>query len=494
MKIQLPHYVISIARILIKEGYKSYLVAGAIRDTMIDIQPHDYDIATDALPEDLMKIFPKSIAVGAQFGTIVVLQPDISGENFEVEVTTLRSEEDYLKGRWPAKVNFVRDLEEDLERRDFTMNAMAMDMGEHGIKYLETHPAIGEQTATDKMHTFDFTVIDHFNGKNDIANKVIRAVGDPVKRFTEDGLRPFRACRFASRMGFTIDEPTFIAITKCLNVSKMVSTERIRDEFIKLLMDSPKPSHGLELMRISGLLELFLPELVKCKGVDQQIGHSFDVYDHLLRAVDLAADNVKLATLFHDIAKPQTTTHDGHFYGHDQLGANMTKKIMKRLRFPNREIERTVNLVRWHMFYYPYTEQELQDGPLSKRDVKKATHWSDGAVRRFIKRVGIENIEELFALRIADATSEPESMWSPEEIVALQARISAILKEDNAFKISDLEITGNDMINEFGIEPGPIIGKTMAYLLDQVLEDPKLNGKKELLTLAKQFIDKEKSY
>lgn len=491
MKINLPHYVISVARVLIKEGYKAYLVAGAIRDTIIGIQPHDYDIATDALPEDLIRLFPKSIAVGAQFGTVVVLQPDATGENFSVEVTTLRSEEDYLKGRWPSKVTFVRNLEDDLQRRDFTMNAMALDLGEFGVKYLESHPAIEQEHATDHLHEYEFTLIDYYNGAHDIESRIIRTVGDPVARFTEDGLRPYRACRFASQLGFAIDEQTFIAITRCLNVSSMVSTERVRDEFMKLLLKSSKPSHGIELLRISGLLNLFLPELAQTKGVTQDIGHAFDVYDHTLRAVDLASDNVKLATLFHDIGKPQTANGNGHFYGHDQLGADLTEKIMKRLRFSNAEIKRTSNLVRWHMFYYPYTEKELQQGPPDLEEQKSVRHWSDGAVRRFIRRVGLENIEDLFALRIADATSEPESMWSPEEIVALQARISKVLEEDTALKIADLDIDGKDIMAEFGIAPSPIIGKTLSHLLDLVIENPNLNGKVELLRLAKEFIEKE---
>lgn len=490
--IEIPHYVISVARVLIKEGYKAYLVAGAIRDSLLGMTPHDYDIATDALPEQLIKLFPKSLAVGAQFGTIVVVQQDSSGESFTVEVTTLRNEEDYLKGRWPSKVNFVRNLEEDLKRRDFTINALAMDLSEQGLTYLQQHPEREEHFELSHQHSFDFTIIDYFSGRQDLENKVIRAVGDPIARFTEDGLRPYRACRFASQLGFSIEQQTFNAISQCLNVSAMVSMERIRDEFMKLLMRSPKPSVGLELLRTSGLLKLFLPELNETYGVQQDIGHAFDVYHHLLRTVDLAPDSVKLAALFHDIAKPETSTGDGHFYGHDQLGAKQTEKIMKRLRFSNLEIKKVSNLVRWHMFFYPYTPEELnQHDQKDSEEVKAARFWSDGAVRRFIKRVGLENIEDLFALRIADATSEPVSMWSPEEIVALQARISKVLEEDTALKVSDLAINGKNIMHEFHLTPGPVIGKTLDFLLELVIENPNLNGKDELLTKAREFLEKE---
>ncbi|MCC7303897.1 HD domain-containing protein [bacterium] len=493
MQIEIPHYVVSVARILAKEGFKAYLVAGAIRDTLLGIEPHDYDIATDALPEQLIALFPKSIAVGAQFGTVIAVQQDSHGENFQVEVTTLRNEEDYLQGRWPSKVNFVRNLEEDLQRRDFTINALAIDFAEKGIAYLE-HSMVDTEYAMTHRHHYEFTLLDYYNGQNDLANKVIRTVGNPVTRFTEDGLRPYRACRFASQLGFSIEQQTFEAIKKCLNVSSLVSVERVRDEFMKLLLKSPKPSIGLNLLKDSGLLQLFLPELIEGIGVEQGIGHAFDVYDHSLRTVDLAPDNVKLAALFHDIAKPKTSTNDGHFYGHDQKGADMTETIMRRLKFSNAEIKEVSNLVRWHMFYYPYNEAELKEAGKPTQQIeeegKELKFWSDGAVRRFIRRVGLENIENLFALRIADATSEPVSMWAPEEIVALQARISKVLEEDNALKISDLAINGNDVMIEFSLQPNPIIGQALNYLLEQVIEDPNLNDKTQLLHLAKEFINK----
>lgn len=485
--IEIPHYVLSVARVLLKEGYKAYLIGGAIRQTLLKQPISDYDIYTDALPESLLKLFPKAIAVGAKFGTVVVVQRDVTGEHFHVEVTTLRSEEEYVKGRWPSKVTFVNSLEKDLSRRDFTFNAMAVDLSEHGLDYLSMDDA--EQPSLTELSSFSFTLIDYYGGINDIESKVVRTVGDPIKRFTEDGLRMYRACRFASQLSFVIEENTFLTMKECLPVAKLISAERIRDEFLKILYRSPKPSKGIEYLRISGLLEQFFPELLATRGVDQPIGHAFDVYEHTLRVVDIAPDAVKLAALFHDIAKPQTSTNDGHFYGHDKEGATIAETVMKRLRFSTKEIQKVSNLVRWHMFYYPYSENDLIEHPVENiAPENEIIKWNDGAVRRFIKRVGADNISDLFMLRIADGSSEPESMWDPKEIIALEKRISKILEEDAALKVTDLAIDGVELQSACALKPGPLIGKTLAYLLEQVIEDPKLNTKEKLTELAKQFI------
>jgi tRNA nucleotidyltransferase (CCA-adding enzyme) len=265
MKIKIPTYVISTARVLIKEGFKAYLVGGAVRDAFLGNTPADYDIATDAVPEELIKIFPKAIAVGAKFGTVLVVQRDENGENFSVEVTTLRSEEEYIKGRWPSKVTFVREISEDLKRRDFTINAMAIDLASQGLQYI-SEPSVKNLALTEEKE-YEFGLIDMFDGVGDIERKIIRTVGNPVERFTEDGIRTYKACRLASQLGFEIEENTFKAITECLTVSKMISMERIREEFMKLLTKSAKPSVGIEYMRKSGLLELFIPELLEGIGV-----------------------------------------------------------------------------------------------------------------------------------------------------------------------------------------------------------------------------------
>jgi poly(A) polymerase/tRNA nucleotidyltransferase (CCA-adding enzyme) len=486
MNVKLPTYVVTTARILLKEGFKAYLVGGAVRDAFLGAVPADYDIATDALPEDLLQIFPKAIAVGAKFGTILVVQRDINGENFSTEVTTLRSEEEYIKGRWPTKVTFVRNIEEDLKRRDFTINAMAIDMGAKGIDYLIA-PIASNEIELSNLKDYEFEITDPFGGQEDLAKKIVRTVGNPIERFTEDGLRTYKACRMAAQLGFEVDQKTLEAISECLTVARMISAERIRDEFVKLLMKSPKPSIGIDLMRQTGLLDIFFPELIKCIGIDQPIGHAFDVYHHTLRTVDLAPDRIRLAALFHDVGKADTGTPDGHFYGHDQLGAEITKKVMKRLRFSTKEIQKVSELVRWHMFMYPLEKEGEKQDEGSSKEFKG---WSDSAVRRFIKRVGLENLDDLFALRIADGTSEPVSMWNPQEIIELQQRISAVLAEDTAFKVSDLAINGNLLMRKLTLKPGKIVGDILNHLLELVLDNPNINNEEKLLVAAREYIQK----
>jgi tRNA nucleotidyltransferase (CCA-adding enzyme) len=371
------------------------LVGGAVRNMLVGLDPHDFDIATDALPENIEKIFPKSININAKFGTIIVIVESKSGERFDVEVTTFRKEEEYYGGRWPAKVEFINDLYEDLSRRDYTINALAIDLN----------------NINDEGVTSDEIVIDHFNGKQDLENKVIRAVGDPVERLSEDGLRSYRACRIASVYGFSIEEQTLNAIKQMLHISKMVSIERVRDEFIELITNSPKPSVGIELLRETGLLGLFLPELLLMRGIIQPKFHADDLYTHSLTALDIAEDSVKLAALFHDIGKINTMSEDDggiHFYGHDVEGAKITEKILNRLKFPKVEVQRVSNLVRWHMFYYPSADWRKEYG--NEVDLEAKDHgWTDSAVRRFVKKVGEDMLEDLFKLRIADANSNPIS-------------------------------------------------------------------------------------
>ncbi len=473
VSLSLPFYVQKVARILAKEGYKCYLVGGALRDVVVGVQPEDYDLATDAKPEVMLKIFPKSVSTGAQFGMVTALIPDEHGEIFEVQVTTFRSEENYVDGRWPSKVVFIDDLDKDLGRRDFTFNAMALDLAHTSLDGSEQERS--------------FTLHDPFGGIRDLGLKVVRAVGTPLERFKEDGLRAFKACRMASQLQFNMEEDTFNAIKEALPVARMVSMERIRDEFVKMLMHSSKPSVGIDLMRRTGLLEIFLPELVDCYGVEQKVFHADDVYWHSLKTCDVAPDRIKLAALFHDIAKPHKCTGDGHFYGHDVEGEKMTREIMKRMKFSKNEIERTAILVRNHMFFFPHAQEGMSQEEIEKINEKE---WSDSAVRRFISRVGEENIDDLFQLRIADATSNPKAAFESREIEHLQGRISEVRQKDMALKITDLDITGEDIVN-LGIPKGPEVGKILNYLLDEVLEDPLVNTKEKLIFLTKEYVSKK---
>jgi poly(A) polymerase/tRNA nucleotidyltransferase (CCA-adding enzyme) len=452
-----------------KEGFECYLVGGAVRDVAMGKEPRDYDLATDALPDEMLNIFPKSISVGAKFGTVMALIQDNMGETHEVEVTTFRSESDYIDGRWPSSVKFVDEIDKDLGRRDFTINAMVIDLGNIELDGSE--------------NTKEVEIYDPFNGLKDIELKKIRAVGTPIERFSEDGLRAFKACRLASQLSFDIDEDTFDAISKSVPVAAQVSMERIRDEFMKMLLKSPKPSVGIDLMKRTGLLKLFMPELLEGIGVEQKLFHHDDVYWHSLRTCDAAHDSVKLAALLHDIAKPRTDMGNGHFYGHDNMGANMAEEIMKRMKFPQAEVKRVKLLIKNHMFYYPHIEENMSEEEKNKIELHQ---WTDAAVRRFLQRVGQENIDDLFKLRLADAQSNPMTAFKPEEITLLQQRISKVLQQDMALKITDLKINGDDLV-ELGIPKGPKVGEVLKELLELVLDDPMMNTKEKLTEKAKEL-------
>ena len=469
VKITIPEYVQKVARILTKEGFECYLVGGALRDIVLNNQPHDYDLATNALPDEMLNMFPKSISTGAKFGTVIALVQDKYKETHEVEVTTFRSESDYVDGRWPTNVDFVDDIDMDLGRRDFTFNSMAMDLSRMNMDGSEEEKE-GE-------------IYDPFDGIGDIERKIVKAVGTPIERFKEDGLRAFKACRVASQLGFDIEKETFEAIKESVPIASKVSMERIRDEFMKMLLDSPKPSVGIDLMRQTGLLNIFIPELLEGVNVEQKLFHAHDVYWHTLKTCDVAHDSVKLAALLHDIAKPRTDMGNGHFYGHDKMGADLAEKIMKRMKFSQSEIERVKILIQNHMFYYPHVKEEMTD---EERENIEAHEWSDAAVRRFIQRVGEENIDDLFKLRLADAQSNPATAFKPDEITILQKRISEVREQDMALKVTDLDLTGEDLM-ELGIEKGPELGRILNELLDMVVEDPLLNTKEKLLEKGKEL-------
>jgi len=464
----IPSYVQDIARILHKEGFAAYLVGGSVRDLIMKRAPHDYDIGTDALPEDIQKIFPKAIATGAKFGAMIVLVKDENNESQPVDVTTFRTEEQYIGGRWPSKVEFTRNIDDDLSRRDFTINAMALDLArldqEDGAAIL----------------------LDPFGGQDDIKRKLIRAVGDAKQRLKEDALRALRACRLASVLGFSVDSGIIEATSEILPMIDNLSAERVRDEFQKIIYNSPRPSIGIRLLQKTGILGVWIPELLEGVGVEQPEYHKYDVYEHSLRTLDKADDKGKLAALFHDIGKPRTHK-DGHFYRHDIVGAEMTKEILKRLRFSNKEIDQVCTLVRWHMFYFPYDEDSLMKGELrTERSQPGVGEWGDAAIRRFVKNVGGEDaIDDLIRLRIADATANPMSSFNEKEICALQERIAQVRQKDMALKVSDLDIKGEDL-EALGIDPGPKMGKILYELLELVIEDPAINDKEKLINIVKE--------
>ncbi len=430
---------LQIVKTLKQNGYECYIVGGSVRDLLMGKNPHEWDLTTNADPKTVTKLFTKVVPTGIKYGTVTVL---LDGESFEV--TTFRKDEKYVDGRHPENVKFTKNLEEDLSRRDFTINAIAFD-------------------------PIDNKLVDIFSGQNDIKKKIIRTVGDPVERFTEDGLRPIRACRFSSQLGFEIEKNTLDAMPKVLRMVKKVAIERVHDELVKILKTN-KPSIGIDALYRTQILHLFIPELVALYGVLQpEEYHKHDVYWHTLYACDAApADNliVRLAALFHDIAKPDCK--DGMtFYNHDKVGAKIVLKILKRLKFSNEITENVVNLVSHHMFNYQ-------------------TSWSDAAVRRFIKRVGIHNVENLFALRRADIAAMKQKM-NNDYLVELHKRIEKVVKEENALNVIDLKIDGKDIMKALKIKPGPKVGKILNELLEAVLDDPKINSKAKLLELVRAY-------
>jgi tRNA nucleotidyltransferase (CCA-adding enzyme) len=395
----------------------------------------------------------RTVPTGEKHGTVTVLTERPDGEKEHVEVTTYRGEGAYSDGRRPDQVEFVRSLTEDLKRRDFTMNAIAYD-------------------------PLDDRVEDPFGGRADLAAGLIRAVGVPLERFREDGLRAMRAVRFAAQLGFRLDDATRDAIPQALDVFKKVSAERVRDELVKILL-SPKPSVGLQLMQTTGLLGESIPELLEGVGLHQNKHHAHDVWHHTLAAVDathLFSDAgppwvVRMAALMHDVAKPRTAKpredepREHTFYRHEHVGAEMADEIMRRLRFSTREREHVVNLTRNHMFWY-------------------SAEWTDGTVRRFISRVGAEALPDLFALREGDVRARGRGEDPGVEVDELKKRVARQIESAAALKISDLALGGADVMRILACKPGPIVGEVLRRLLERVLDDAELNTYERLEALV----------
>jgi poly(A) polymerase/tRNA nucleotidyltransferase (CCA-adding enzyme) len=437
-------------------GFEAYAVGGCVRDLLLGKKPADWDITTSATPEQIQKVFPKSFYAN-RFGTVTVLTAASDANMKEIEVTTYRVEADYTDSRHPNKVDFTASLEEDLARRDFTINAMAMKPG-------------------NMINGMD--IIDLFGGLQDLNKKHIRAVGDPRERFSEDALRLLRAIRFASQLGFTIESATFTAIQELAATITRVSLERIRDELVKIVM-SKQPESGFNMLNESGLLLHILPELAEGVGVEQNKHHIYTVFDHCIKSLQYAADfeyplHVRLATLFHDIGKPRTRRLQGDdytFYAHEIVGARMTEKLMQRLKFPNELITKVVHLVRQHMFYY---------------DVGKVT---EAGTRRLLRRVGKENFADLVKLRVAERKGSGVPKAHPYRLRHLEYMVEKVSQEP--ITTGDLAISGTNLIHELKLTPGPIFGGVLNALLAEVLEDPKKNTKEYLLRRAQELLQED---
>jgi tRNA nucleotidyltransferase (CCA-adding enzyme) len=452
---QIPPDVVVLCRRLRAAGHEAHLVGGGVRDMLIGRAPADFDLATDARPEEVLELFGHSFAIptGLKHGTVTVLTDATPRRS--VEVTTFRGEGEYFDGRRPSSVTYVDTLTEDLSRRDFTMNAVAFD------------PIDGRLT-------------DPFDGQGDLARRLVRAVGEPLVRFREDGLRPMRAIRQAAQLEFEVDPPTLGAIPATLEVFRKVSAERIRDELFKLLV-APRPSRGVELMRATGLLGEALPELLEGVGCTQNRFHKHDVFGHTLAVVDATVGDavVRLGALLHDVGKPRSrqpredAPGEYSFFKHEYVGEAMADAICRRLKLANADRERVIGMVRNHMFYY-------------------APEWSDGTIRRFVRRVGgPEALGALFALREGDVAGRGFGEDPDDELGELRRRIALVASADAALRVTDLAINGQDVMHVLGIGPGRPVGMILEQLLERVLDDPSLNARDRLEVLLLELQGKK---
>ncbi len=434
--------MLDICKELRSAGERAWVVGGCVRDTLRGDRVNDWDVATTARPEKVQKVFRKVIPTGIDHGTVTVLW---KGQPFEV--TTLRGEGAYSDGRRPDHVVFVEDIDRDLARRDFTVNALAYD------------PVDGQ-------------LVDPFGGLADMKSKVLRAVGEPSERFQEDGLRILRGARFVATLDFELDPGTEAAFRGALDTFRKVSPERVREEWMKA-MKAETPSRAFEVMRRTGILEVTYPELLEQVGCEQNQWHAYDVWNHTMRVLDeSAADPVeRIAALLHDVAKPRTRaksdkTGDWTFYHHEKLGADMAERWLRDYRFSNQERELVVGLIRHHLICY-------------------SNEWSDAAVRRFIKRVGRERVDPLLRLGKADALGKGRNV--DEELAALKelrGRIDKTIEEGNALTTRDLAIGGKEVVEHLEGGAGPIVGEILRTLLDRVIDDPSLNTRDKLMPMV----------
>ena len=439
---EIPKEVKSIVNTLKKKDFEAYVVGGCVRDILRGEKPKDWDVATNASPKEIEKIFPKSYYKN-KFGTVTILTNAKDESLKEVEITPYRIDEKYTDKRHPDKVLWAKTIEQDLARRDFTINAIAL---------------------SDQKK---FLVIDPFDGQKDLKNKVIRAVGNPEDRFSEDALRMMRAVRFAATLDFKVEEKTAKAIKKNSHLLQAISKERIRDEFVKIIM-ADKAADGIEMLRELSLLKYILPELEEGYGISQNKHHIYNVYEHSLLSLKFAAQKkfnlyVRIATLLHDIAKPRVKKGEGPdstFYNHEIVGAKMTCQILDSLRFSKKDIEKITKLVRYHLFYYHPEEVGLN------------------SVRRLVRKMGPENMEELLQVRMADRIGSGCPKAEPYKLRYLKYVIDKTSQDP--ITVKTLEVSGNDVMKILNIKPGPKIGMILDILLGYALEDPKKN-KKEIL-------------
>lgn len=453
----IPKEVINVTSKLKEKGFEAFIVGGCVRDSLLSAdssrEPEDWDVATSAKPEEIQAIFPDSFYEN-HFFTVTARQESENPKLKEIEITTFRAEGRYTNSRHPEEISFAKTIEEDLSRRDFTVNAIALDVEDPK----------------------KFKIIDPFLGQEDLKKKTIKAVGIAKERFAEDALRMMRAARLATTLDFKIEEETAKAIQENSALLKNISKERIRDEFIKIIM-SEKAMQGIELLRELLLLPYVMPELEEGYEVGQNKHHIYTVWEHNLRALDFAVKKnfsmqVRLASLLHDVGKPRTKNGDGPdstFYNHEIVGAKMATKILDRLKFSSKDNEKITKLVRYHLFYYNVDEV------------------GESSVRRLVRQVGFEDMDDLLKVRMADRIGSGVPKAEPYKLRHLRYIIEKVSRDP--ISASMLKVSGSDVMEILKIKPGPKIGQVLDILLGIALEDPSKNTaeflKAEVTKLAK---------
>ena len=447
----IPKEISQITEVLENAGFEAYIVGGCVRDLLINKTPKDWDITTNAKPEDTKRLFENTF-YNNDYGTVGVVNKNTKEESLKVvEVTPYRLESEYSDARRPDYVEFSDSIEHDLHRRDFTINAMARSVS--------------------KGH-----LIDLYKGQEDLKKGIVRAVGDPDIRFGEDALRILRAIRISAELGFKIEEKTKNSIKKDAKMLEKIAKERIRDEFVRIIM-SDRPMEAIELTRELGVLQFIAPELEEGIGIEQNKAHAFTVWEHSLRAIKYSADKkypleIRLSALFHDIGKPATRRwssekNDWTFHGHDVVGEKMTKKILERLKFSKKQIEKIVKLVRWHLFFSDTEQITLS------------------AVRRMVRNVGEENIWGLMDVRESDRIGMGRPKANPYRLRKYKSMVEEALRDPISVKM--LKIDGDKIMEVIQETPGPKIGYILHAILEEVLENPKLNTIEELENMAKKL-------
>lgn len=452
---KIPKEVEFVVEGLEKQGFEAYIVGGCVRDLLLKREPEDWDVATNAIPEEIQNIFPENFYEN-KFFTVTVLTESQDPKLKAIEVTTYRAEFRYADRRRPEEVQYAKTIEEDLSRRDFTVNAIALRIQDTRYKIQNTE------------------LIDPFDGQKDLKAKLIRAVGNPQERFNEDALRMMRAARLATTLGFEIEKETKQAVQENSALLKEISQERIRDELVKIIM-AERAADGIELLRELKLLSYIMPELAEGYGVGQNKHHIYTVWEHNLLSLKYAVEQkwsfeIRMASLLHDVAKPRVKQGEGKdstFHNHEVVGGNMARQILSRLKFSSKELEHISKLVRFHLFYYNVDEV------------------TESSVRRLVRKIGPENVDDLLKVRMADRIGSGVPKAEPYKLRHLRYVIEKVAQDPISAKM--LKVDGDDIMEILQISPGSKIGFILEILLGEVLDDSKKNEKEYLAAKVKEL-------